>query len=394
VLASARPARRKTIAVFVVVALGLGACGSSDRSVAAPTSTTSVTIPTQTIRLGFFGPLTGSDAQLGVSIEDGMELAASQYDVTKPGVKIVIERFDSRGNPATAASGATTLIDDKVVAVIGPALSSESVVADPVFEAAGIPNVTVSATAVNLARYGWEFFHRVVADDSALGAGATDFLVRSLGDKAVAVVDDSTTYGEALAGAARQQLAINGGQDVFDGHVRAGIAVTGPTVGAITAAHPTAVLFAGSYTAAGRLLDQLRVAGYKGHFMAVDGPGGSRLVTSAEGPGVADGTYLGCVCTDESASLKAQVFNTSYRAEFGTGPPPYSAEAYDATSAVLAAITSGASTPVDINTYLGTHSYVGITKTIKFLPNGNISGAASYVSEIRDGQIVPVGATS
>ena len=89
-----------------------------------------------------------------------------------------------------------------MVAVIGPAFSGESAAADPIFESAGIPNVSASATNVKLAQNGWKFFHRVLAADDAQGKGDADYLVKTLGLKTVAVIDDSSVYGEGLANVA------------------------------------------------------------------------------------------------------------------------------------------------------------------------------------------------
>ncbi|MHB1785125.1 MAG: hypothetical protein ACYCS7_03115 [Acidimicrobiales bacterium] len=40
-----------------------------------------------------------------------------------------------------------------------------------------------------------------------------------------------------------------------------------------------------------------------------------------------------------------------------------------------------------INNYLASHTFNGITKTIKFDPNGDISGAVIYVYEVQNGTI-------
>ena len=61
---------------------------------------------------------------------------------------------------------------------------------------------------------------------------------------------------------------------------------------------------------------------------------------------------------------------------------------------MLAAIKSGATIPSAINDYLANNSYTGVTKTIKFLPNGNVSGGTIYVYKVENGQIVQIGTTS
>jgi branched-chain amino acid transport system substrate-binding protein len=399
-MAMATPVRIKAAAMVGVAALGLAACGSSKSSTSSPTTVASATTapsgttsPAQTLKLGFFGALTGADAQLGINIKDGEQLAISQYNAANPSVKVTIDAFDSQGDPSQANNGATKLIGDKVVAVIGPAFSGESAAADPIFEQAGIPNVSASATNVKLAQNGWKFFHRVLADDGAQGPGDADYLVKTLGDKTVYVIDDSSTYGEGLADAVRATLKTNGGTDAGDDHISPTGADYGSTVNKVVASKASAVFFGGYYDAAGRLVNQLRSAGYKGVFMSGDGSEDARFVSDAGGA-PAEGAYLSCACADETSNPAAQAFVSAYRAAFGTAPAIYSAEAYDATNFVLAAIKSGATTGATINSYLASNSWAGVTKTVKFLPNGNVSGGTIYVYQVKSGKIVQIGTTS
>jgi branched-chain amino acid transport system substrate-binding protein len=391
----ARPVLLKAAAVLGVTALGLAACGSSKSSTSSRTTAPPGTGASsgQTLKLGFFGALTGADAQLGINIKNGEQLAISQFDSSNPSAKVSIDPFDSQGDPAQANNGATKLINDKVVAVIGPAFSGESAAADPIFESAQIPNVSASATNVKLAQNGWKFFHRVLADDGAQGPGDADYLVKNLGNKTVYVIDDSSVYGEGLSNAVRSTLKTNGGTDVGDDHISPTGADYGSTVNKVVAAKPAAVFFGGYYDAAGRLVNQLRAAGYKGTFMSGDGSEDARFISDAGGA-PAEGAYLSCACADETNNPAAQTFVSAYRAAFGTDPAIYSAEAYDATNFVLAAVKSGATTAGAINSYLADNSYTGITKTVKFESDGNINGGTIYVYQVKSGKIVQIATTS
>lgn len=383
------PAAFKTLAVAGVVALALAACSSSSK----PGTSTGTGGGGTTLKVGFFGALTGPNAQLGINIENGEKLAIQQYNATNPKVKVSLDAFDSQGDPSQANNGATKLINDKVVAVIGPAFSGESAAADPIFESAQIPNVSASATNVKLAQNGWKYFHRVLADDSLQGPADADYLVKTLGDKLVAVIDDNSTYGKGLADAVRGQLTVAGGKDALDDHVDPNGADYGSTVNKIVSSNAQAVFFGGYYDAAGRLIKQLRAAGYKGHFMSGDGSEDIRFVSDAGGA-PAEGAYLSCACADVTKDASAASFVSAYKAAFGADPAIYSAEAYDATNFVLAAIKSGATTGPAINNYLASGSWTGVTKTIKFLPNGNIAGGTIYVYQVKNGNIVQIGTTS
>ncbi len=381
-------------ALLGIAALGFTACGSSHKAATSTSTTVAGGGASTTVKLGFFGALSGANAQLGINIEDGEKLAVAQYNATNPTVKVTIDPFDSQGDPSQANNGTTKLIGDKVVAVIGPAFSGESAAADGTFETAQIPNVSASATNVKLAQNGWKYFHRVLADDSFQGPGDADYMVKVLGAKQVAVIDDNSTYGAGLATAFAAQVPKDGGTVAVTDHVNPSGADYGSTVNKIVSSKATAVFYGGYYDAAGRLIKQLKAAGFKGQFMSGDGSEDARFVTNAGGAANADGAYLTCACADETHNPAAQAFVSAYQAMFSTAPAIYSAEAYDATNFVLAAIKSGATTGPAINAYLANNSYVGITKTVKFLPDGNVSGGTIYVYKVENGQIVQIGTTS
>ncbi len=385
----------QALAVIGIAALGLTACGSSKKN-----STTNTTAGGSgsggggtTLKIGFFGALTGPNAALGINIDNGVKLAVQQYDATNPSVKVSVDAFDSQGDPSQANNGATKLIGDHVVAVIGPAFSGESAAADPIFEQAQIPNVSASATAVKLATAGRKYFHRVLANDGVQGPADADYLVKTLHDTKVALIDDNSTYGAGLATAVKSQLATDGANIVVTDHISPTVADYGSTVNRIVASNATAVFFGGYYDAAGRLVKQLRSAGFKGAFMSGDGSEDARFVTDAGGA-PAEGAYLSCPCADETHNPAAQAFVSAYQTAFGTPPAIYSAEAYDATNFVLAAIKAGNTTGPAINNYLATNSYVGLTKTIKFQPDGNVAASLIYIYKVESGKIVQIGTST
>ncbi len=104
------------------------------------------------VAIGFFGALTGDNANLGVNIEQGVELAVDQFNTANPDCQVEVKKFDSQGSPDQAPALAKQAIDDaSVIGMVGPAFSGESKVADPLFDEAGLPIITPSATNPALA---------------------------------------------------------------------------------------------------------------------------------------------------------------------------------------------------------------------------------------------------
>ncbi|MFZ0058890.1 MAG: hypothetical protein WAL35_02435, partial [Acidimicrobiales bacterium] len=73
----------------------------------------------------------------------------------------------------------------------------------------------------------------------------------------------------------------------------------------------------------------------------------------------------------------------------------YTPEAFDATNVIIAVMkTIGAHvTRAAIVDGLRKVTYVGITKTVTFRPNGNIAGKTIYVYRVENGKIVELGST-
>ena len=386
----------RVFALVAVGALAFAACSSSSKSKTGSSATTASGGSTTAgaLKLGFFGALTGANAQLGINIQDGEKLAIAQYNASNPSHQVTIDTFDSQGDPAQANNGATKLIGDKVVAVIGPAFSGESAAADPIFESANIPNITASATNVKLATNGFKFFHRALADDSFQGKGDADYLVKTLSLKKIAVVDDNSTYGAGLATYVVQNITSDGAAVAVTDHLDPKGSDYGSTVNKVVSSGADSIFFGGYYDAAGRLINQLKAAGFKGVFMSGDGSEDAKFVTDAGSAATANGAYLSCACADETQNPAAASFVSAYKAMFGVAPQIYSAESYDATNFVLAALKAGNTTPTAINSYLAGNSWNGVTKTLKFLADGNVAGGTVYMYKVENGAVTQIGTTS
>jgi branched-chain amino acid transport system substrate-binding protein len=381
--------RIRTLAMVAMVGVLFAACTSKKPApTAAPTTAPRATtsVPAAAISIGFLGALTGANAGLGVNIWNGVKLAVDQHNLRR-GTQVNLVPYDSHGDPALAGQLAQKAITDHVVGVIGPAFSDESKAADPLFEQAGIANVTPLATDPTLATNGWRYWHRIVGSDNAQGPAAARYIAKKLNANKVAVIDDNSEYGKDIA-------------DIVRGVLQTGGATVGPslsinvnaqdyssTVSTVMAARVDAIFYGGSYAEAGRLLRQLRDAGLTARFVSDDRAKDDRLVGTA-GPTAAEGAVLTCPCSDVSTSTVGSSFLSAYKAAFNSDAGMYSAEGYDAANTVLAAIDAGRTTPKDINDYLATASMAGITKTIKFDTRGEVVGGGIYAYEVKAGKIV------
>ncbi len=344
-----------------------------------------------TIKLAYVGTKSGEVAQLGINILNGAKIAIEEYNAKGKGPKIELLEYDTQGDPNQATAVAPRVVKDGAVGVIGLPFSGESKNAVPIFEEAGIPNVSPSATAVSLAKNGWKTWHRVLANDDVQGPGVAEFITKNLGAKKVAVIDDQSEYGKGLADTVEKALKGAGVSVVNRQGVPAKTDDYSPVVNAVKAAGAEAVYYGGYYADAAKLLKQMRDGGVQAKFLSSDGSLDAQLSVQA-GP-AAEGALLSCTCnvSTESTDPQVKAFIDAYRKKFNTDPATYSAEGYDAATVFIKAIEAGKRTPQEINDFIKTVDFQGVSKHIKFSPTGELESKDVYIHEIKGGKIVSLG---
>jgi branched-chain amino acid transport system substrate-binding protein len=353
------------VAIIGLVA-GAAACNKSSDS---DTTTGSGSNAKCGYELAYFGALTGSSANLGVNIEQGFELAITQYNDKNGANCVTVKKFDSQGDPAVAPGVARSLVaDKKIIGIVGPPFSGESQAANPIFDQAGIPLITPSATNVTLADKGWKVFHRAVANDAAQGPAAAVYIKDVLKATKVFVADDQSAYGAGLADGVKKTLGSlvvqsdqtegDGKQTDFSG-----------TVQKVVGSGATAFFYGGYYQNAGTLRKQLTAAGWKGTMVAGDGVNDPGFAKAA-GNAAAEGTILTCPCAPSSKAGGS--FVTDYKAKWNVDAGTYSDVAFDAANIFLQGIDAGNTTTEKLNTFLSTVDYKGVANEYKFTSTGEL----------------------
>src|SRR5829696_1128818 len=376
------------MAAVAASALVLSACGGDDDEGGGTTG------GGEELTIGFIGAQTGPNAQLGINPSNGVELALEQHNAKSGVTKVKLIKYDTQGDPAQATNQVKKAVSDGVVAVVGPVFSGESKTGVPILEEAGIPNVSPSATAVSLAANGWKTWHRVLANDDVQGPGVADFMATTLAAKNVAVIDDQSEYGKGLADAVRKQLATKGVKVSVNDSINPEESSFSSTINTIKPANADAIFFGGYYSAAGKLVKQLRDSGVQGTFVSGDGTLDAQFIKG--GGAAAEGALLSCTCSSAVGSTDPEVqkFATDYKAKFKADPATYSAEGYDATNVILQAIDAGKTTSEDINEYIKTIDFKCVSKPIKFTETGELQGNLLFMTEVKDGKLGFLGDTA
>ncbi len=380
-------------AALALVALGTAGCSSDS---AEQGSGSSGAPAGESVKIGFMGDLTGPNKALGINIRNGAVLAIDQYNATNPANPIELIDYDSQGDPKQATALAPKALDDGIVGLVGPAFSGETADTGATWEEAGIPFVSASATRVALADNGWTTFHRVLADDGFQGPGVANFIVKGLSAEKVAVIDDASEYGKGLADELATAVTAAGAEVA----VREAVAAVGTeipnyssVVSAIKGADVDAVFYGGYYAQSGAFAKQLQDGGVTADFVSGDGSLDQAFIDGAGA--AADGSFLSCTCAlvNESATGAAATFFTDYSTKFNVDPGTYSAEGFDSATVFINGVKDGNTTSADLLSYADAVNFPGISKTIQFEENGNISGGTVLMYKIEDGKITSIGTT-
>jgi branched-chain amino acid transport system substrate-binding protein len=364
-----------TVRVLATVAasgLVLAACGSTTDNTSAGGNNASSSGGSALCgkNLAFLGALTGDAGALGQNMVGGIDLALKEYNAKNADCQIGLKKFDSQGSPDTAPGLATQIVnDDTIFGLIGPGFSGESLATGKTFFEAGLPSISPSATNVTITQQGWTTWHRVIGNDDAQGTADASYLTGDAGATKVFVIDDGQDYSKGLAGTVKKSL---GSALVDSDQISVGQTDMSAVVTKVKASGADAVFYGGYYTEAGLLAKALRQGGFSGTFMSGDGSEDPNFVKVA-GADAADGAVLSAPAGPPPANFGA------------TGL--YATQSYDAANIFLAALDNGASTPQEINDFIGSYTGDGVSGPIAFDANGDITQSKIYAYFVKNGEL-------
>ncbi|HEY4410918.1 MAG TPA: branched-chain amino acid ABC transporter substrate-binding protein [Acidimicrobiia bacterium] len=394
--------RRNTVGrlgiALLLSSVVLGACGGGGGS-KNKASEGGSTNGKKTVALGFVGPLTGDSANLGVNIRDGAKVAIDEWNKKGGPITYQLKEFDTQGDPAQAPTQKDRYIPDaSVLGIVGPAFSGETKAVLPDLEQAGLVMISASATNAALPTVvpNSKVFHRIIADDDVQAQGVSDYVVKVIKPKKVALINDNTEYGKGLWEGVVKLLTAAKIDTTTTDSVDPKSQDFSAAVNKVKAAKVDMVFYGGYYSEAGRLKKQLSDAGVKAKFLSGDGSLDPGFITSSGAAG-GEGALLTCPCRLATPDLpgKAGQFATSYKALNGRDPGTYSSEGYDAASMLIAGIEAGNDTRAKLLSYVDTlSSFDGVSKKIEFAPNGNIKAGDVFVYEVKAGKLTELGQTS
>ena len=380
---------QKSLSLAVIAAIALMGCGKEEPPPPPPVQAPP---PPMVIKIGSVAPLTGGIAHLGKDNENGARLAideANAAGVMLGGKKVKFELMseDDQSDPKVGNTVAQKLVDAKVAGVVGHLNSGTTIPASAIYNTAGLPMISGSATNPALTEQGFKGVFRTVGRDDQQGPAIASYLATNNKPKTVAVIDDATAYGEGLANEVEKTLKA-AGVKVLPREKGTDKTVDWKAVlTKVKGKKPDAVFYGGMDATAGPLIKQARELKMTAVFAFGDGACTDKMAE------LAGAAAEGLFCSQAGIPVQAsgKKFLDAYKAKFKIDPILYSPFTYDAANLLIAAMKkAGSPDPAKYLPALVASDYTGASGNIKFDEKGDRKDAEMTIFTLKDGKITPI----
>lgn len=346
-----------------------------------------------TIKIGADIELTGGSASFGKSAQNGIKLALDEANA-KGGVlgkKLELVVADNKSEAAEATNAMQKLVaQDKVVAVIGPNLSSASIAATAVNTGAKVlaispmgtnPSVTVDKDGKTK-----DFMFRACFIDPFQGTVMAAFTKDTLKAQNVAIlIDNSSDYAKGLAQYFKEAFVEKGGTIVAEESYLQKDTDFKATLTKIKATNPDMIYIPGYYQEVGMIVKQAREMGLKVPMAGGDGWDSAKLPEIA-GKTALNNTFFSNLYSPDDDSVLNKTFVAAYQKAYNEKPDVFAALAYDSAMLIVNAIkTANSEDTAKIKDALAkTAGFNGVAGSVTFDAQHNPVKSAVII-EYKDG---------
>ncbi len=326
----------------------------------------------ESIKIGFIGPLTGDYANYGTLCKQAVQMAIEEINANGGinGVEIKLYAEDSEGDPQKALAAMEKLSSsDKVCAIIGPVLTGEAFSVAERAEAEGIVIITPSASHKDITNIG-EYIFRTTPSDGLQGEVAGKYWYEVLGYRKLAVLYAKNDYSQGLYESMSEAFTAEGGKIVATATFMVGDKDFKTQLTNLKNTDAEAI-YIPDYTAEmAQILEQASQLGIDKPFLSGDGFLSEEIYTLA-------GQYTDGVIYTASAKItesdKNKVFKENYTAKWGVGPDSFASNAYDATYILASVIEKvGTNRAAIKNGMQQVKDFEGVNGIINFAENGDL----------------------
>jgi branched-chain amino acid transport system substrate-binding protein len=333
-----------------------------------------------TVKIGFFAPITGPAAVDGTSAKNAVEIGVKEVNGAGgiKGKKVDLIIYDDRLKAEEAVAIANKLIEkDKVAGVVSGSYSGPTRVTAPIFQKAGMPMVAGYAVHPDVtwdpkAKKPNDFIFRNGFLGEIEGAAAAEFAVKNLKAKKISLIFMDNDFGRAIsAGFAAHAEKLGASILTKQMYKFPGEKDFRPFLTRIKEGNPDLIFAAGYYNEAAAIVRQSKELGVKGTIMGEEGFDSPKFLEIA-GP-TAEGVIIATNLDRDDPRPLVQNFLKSYRQAYGHDADMVGASSYDAFKILVAAIEkAGTNAKAIQKALLETKDYNGLTGKITRFVQGEV----------------------
>ena len=346
---------------------------------------------TVTVKIGHAGPLTGGIAHLGKDDENGVHLAVDEATAKKikiggKTIKFEMMSEDDQADPKMGPTIAQKFVDAKVAGVVGHLNSGVSIPASAVYNQAGLPMISGSATNPKLTEQGFKVVFRTVGRDDQQGPAVAAYVANELKAKKVAIADDATAYGEGLANEVEKTLKAAGVNVVAREKTNDKATDFKAILTKMKGKNPDVIFYGGMDATGGPMLKQARELGIKATFAYGDG------ACTTEMNKLAGPASEGMICSQAGipTQMASKSFQDAFAAKYGE-VKQYAPFFYDGANILIAAMQKADSTdPAKYLPEMAKISFDGATGHVEFDAKGDRKDAEMTIFQMKNGKVEPV----
>ncbi|MCH9713536.1 MAG: ABC transporter substrate-binding protein [Cyanobacteria bacterium] len=347
------------------------------------------------LTLGAVIALTGNASLIGQDQRLGLELAQQEYGGRQPALNLRLE--DGGSDEQTATLALRRLLQEPVVALIGPSLSQQAFAVDPIADRAGVPVLAPSNTAIGIPEIG-PFVSRVSAPVSKV-APLSIQAARRLNPKLQRVAvffaqDDAYSTSETkIFQQSIRSLGLN--LVTVQRTSTADIDFQKPIADSLKN-KPDLIVISALPNDGGNLVRQIREMGYKGLIVVGNGMNSPNIYAVCQR--YCDGLLIAQAYSPETDTPINQRFVALFKQATGSASPPqFTAQAFTAYQVIHQALEqlqrqqangqplasmSLAELRRQLNSSLLTGTYATPLGKLKFTPQGEVIQQEFYVAQV------------
>jgi len=334
----------------------------------------------ETLKIGFFAPITGPAAADGMSAKNAVELGVKEVNAGGgiKGKKVELVVYDDRLKAEEAVAIANKLMEkDKVVGVVSGSYSGPTRVVAPILQKAGMPMVAGYAVHPDVT---WnpntktpnDFIFRNGFLGEVEGAAAAEFAVKDLKAKRMAIIAMDNDFGRSIsAGFAEKAEKLGASILTKQMYKFPGEKDFRPYLTTIKQGNPDVIFAAGYYNEAASIVRQAKELGIQSQILGEEGFDSPKFLEIAGE--AAEGVIIATNLDRDDPRPVVQNFLKNYRAAYGHDADMVGASSYDAFMILVDAIKKAGTDPKAIQkALLETKDYNGLTGKISRFVQGEV----------------------